>query len=236
MSKKQLLFKAFKLSIPVLLAYIPIGIAFGLLCIKSGINILFIVMCSAFILAGSMQFVLIGLLTGGASLLSIAVSSLSVNSRHIFYGLSFLKIFPKMKKAYPYMVFALTDENYSLLTSLEEKKAEYSERDLNTLRFYVAAINHSYWILSSLLGGLVGIMIGSANLDKLDGLEFAMTALFTVIAVEQWIEHKDKFPSILGVLTGIVFILVFKLSVVVAIIAAFLVLLFYKSTYEMKSR
>lgn len=110
---------AFTQTIPVLLGYIFLGIAFGLMLQDAGYNWLWAFLISLCVYAGSMQFVLVTLLTGGASLLSTFAMTLFINGRHIFYGLSFIEKYKKMGKAYPYMVFSLTDETYSVLCSLK---------------------------------------------------------------------------------------------------------------------
>lgn len=96
---------AFRQSVPVMLGYIFLGIAFGLLLQDAGYSFWWAFLCSAVIYAGSMQFVLVSLLTGGASLLNAAVMTLFINGRHIFYGLSFVEKYKKMGKVCPYMIF-----------------------------------------------------------------------------------------------------------------------------------
>ena len=102
---------AFVKSIPIMLGYVFLGIAFGLVLQKAGLGPLWAFLISACVYAGSMQFALVGILTGGLSFVTTAVMTLFINSRHAFYGLTFIERFKKMKKAYPYMVFSLTDED-----------------------------------------------------------------------------------------------------------------------------
>ena len=114
-NKRDYIGFAFRQSVPVMLGYIFLGIAFGLLLQNAGYDFVWAFCASLFIYAGSMQFVLVNLLTAGAGLLYTAVMTLFINGRHIFYGLSFVEKYKKMGKAYPYMVFSLTDETYSVL-------------------------------------------------------------------------------------------------------------------------
>ncbi|WP_044600353.1 AzlC family ABC transporter permease, partial [Candidatus Stoquefichus massiliensis] len=112
---KKVIKEAFIASIPVMMGYIVLGIAFGMLLESKGYSILYALLMSCFIYAGSMQFVAINLLTSGATLLSGALMTLLINARHMVYGLSMIKRFENMGKLKPYMIFSLTDETYSLL-------------------------------------------------------------------------------------------------------------------------
>ena len=107
---------AFYKTIPVLLGYLFLGLAFGLLLQEAGYSFWWALLSSGIVYAGSIQFVLVEFLSGGTGFLTVAVMTLLINSRHAFYGLSFVEKFRKMK-TYPYMIFSLTDETYSLLCS-----------------------------------------------------------------------------------------------------------------------
>ena len=191
---------AFKQSIPVMLGYIFLGIAFGLLLQNAGYSFVWAFLASVIIYAGSMQFVLVSLLTAGAGLLYTAVMTLFINGRHIFYGLSFVEKYKKMGKAYPYMVFSLTDETYSVLcgTKLPEGMEE------SKVFFWISLFDQCYWVLGSVIGALAGSYITFNS----TGIDFSMTALFVVIVVEQWQGQKSHFPALLGAVCGIVWLLV----------------------------
>ncbi|MBD9068664.1 MAG: branched-chain amino acid ABC transporter permease, partial [Butyricicoccus sp.] len=142
------------------------------------------------IYAGSGQYLLVSLMAAKASLVTVAVMTLLLNCRHIFYGLSFLETFHKMGARKWYMIFSLTDETYSLLCSLKTP----SDVDPDAMRFLVAILDHAYWIFGSIIGAFVG---GVLPFDT-TGIDFAMTSLFTVIFVEQWIASKSHLPAFLG--------------------------------------
>ncbi len=189
-------------TLPVFCGYIFLGIAFGLLLQQAGYGWGWALLSSTLIYAGSMQFVLVQLLGGGfASLASVALTTLSVNSRHLFYGLSFLEEFAKMGKAKPYMVFALTDETYSLLCGVRVPP----ELDKKRAFFLIALLDQSYWVL----GGLIGNILGSVLPFDMTGVDFAMTALFVVIFLEQWLAAKSHAPALLGLGFGLICLLVF---------------------------
>ena len=197
--KRKYIGLAFKQTIPVMLGYIFLGIAFGLLLQNAGYSFVWAFLASAVIYAGSMQFVLVSLLTAGAGLLHTVIMTLFINGRHIFYGLSFVEKYKKMGNAYPYMVFSLTDETYSVLCSvkipegMEEKK----------VFFWISLLDQCYWITGSVIGALAGSHIPFDS----TGIDFSMTALFVAIVVEQWQGQKSHFPAILGAVCGIAWLL-----------------------------
>ena len=176
-------------TIPVMTGYIVLGTAFGILLADKGYSVWWALLMSTTIFAGSMKFVSVDLLSGGATLVSAAIMTLLVNARHLVYGISMLNKYRSIGKAKPYLIFSLTDETYALLCGgipegVDEK------------RYYllVSALDQFYWIAGSVLGALIG---GALTMDT-TGIDFAMTALFVVIFVEQWLTEKDHYPALLG--------------------------------------
>lgn len=186
---------AFLQSIPVMLGYIFLGIAFGLMLHDGGYSFWWAFFSSLMIYAGSMQFVLVTLLTGGAGLIYSAVMTFFINGRHLFYGLSFIEKFRNMGKKYPYMIFSLTDETYSVLCDLKVPEKMNEKR----IMFFIALFDHTYWILGSVLGGILGELI---TFDT-TGIDFSMTALFVVIVINQWRESKQHRPVLVGGVIGV---------------------------------
>ncbi len=201
MFNKKLLKTAFVRSIPVLAGYMAIGISFGILLSLKGYGVLWALAMSLFIYAGSMQFVTIDLLGGAASLISAALLTLMVNARHLFYGISMIDKYRGTGKKKPYLIFALTDETYSLVCSGEAPDGVDREKYF----LLVSLFNHCYWIAGSVIGSLVGSMISFNS----EGLEFAMTALFVTVFVEQWKSTKDHIPALVGVAISVVCLLIF---------------------------
>lgn len=187
---------AFMQSLPVMLGYLFLGVAFGLMLQNAGYDCWWAFFCSLFIYAGSMQFVLVTLLTGGASLVNAALMTLFINSRHMFYGLSFVEKFRQMGRMYPYMVFSLTDETYSVLCSLRVTE-NMSEKNIS---FMIALFDHIYWIVGSVVGAAAGQMI---TFDS-TGIDFSMTALFVVIVINQWVGEREHKPALIGFAAAIV--------------------------------
>ena len=181
---------AFAVTIPVLCGYLFIGFAFGVMLRDTGFAPPWAFLSSLTIYAGSGQYLLVSLLAANASLVTVAVMTLLLNCRHIFYGLSFLETFHQMGHKKWYMIFSLTDETYSLLCSLKTPEGI----DPNAMRFWIALLDHSYWIFGSVIGAVIG---GVLPFDS-TGIDFAMTSLFTVIFVEQWMSARCHIPAFLG--------------------------------------
>lgn len=192
---------AFHKTIPVMLGYLFLGMAFGLLLQNAGYSFLWAFLSSLIIYAGSMQFMLVTMLTGGANLVYTALMTLFINGRHIFYGLSFVEKYKKMGKAYPYLVFSLTDETYSVLCGTHVPE----DMDEKKVFFWISFLDQCYWVIGSTLGGLAGQYI---TFDS-TGIDFSMTALFVVIVIEQWQEKEAHMSAIIGAVCGIVFLLLF---------------------------
>ncbi|WP_180132359.1 AzlC family ABC transporter permease [Rhodoferax sp. BLA1] len=171
------------LSIPVAMGYVPLGMVFGFLFVQAGATWWLAVAASVLVFAGAAQFMMVPMLALGLPLASIALATLVVNLRHIFYGLSLLDKLPQQAVARWYLVFALTDETYSVLTTLPPGT---STRQMVS----VALVNQGWWVLGTLLGAL----IGTQAQVPLVGLDFALAALFAVLAVEQWRSAHNATP------------------------------------------
>ena len=187
---RKTLAAAFPLTVPVLMGYLAIGIAFGLMLQSIGYGALWALLMSATIYAGSGQYLGVSLLAVGAPLPQVAFLTLMVNFRHLVYGLSMLEKFRGMGLRKLYMIFALTDETYALLSSAQAPEG-VEEHDFF---FAVALLDQSYWVLGSAVGSLLGSALGFDT----TGVDFAMTALFLVIAVGQWKKAGSHLPALLG--------------------------------------
>ena len=171
------------LSVPVAMGYVPLGMVFGFLLVQAGGAWWLAVAASVLVFAGAAQFMVVPMLAAGLPVAAIALATLVVNLRHIFYGLSLLDKLPHQPWARWYLVFALTDETYSVLTTLPPGT---STRQM----VGVALLNQGWWVLGTLLGAL----IGTQAQVPLVGLDFALAALFAVLAVEQWRSAHSAAP------------------------------------------
>ncbi len=199
--KKKALRTVFLDTVPVLTGYLFLGAGFGILLSESGYNVLWAFCMSLFVYAGSGQYLAVSLLAGHASLISAAIATLLVNARHIFYGISLLDAYKDAGKKKFYMIFALTDETYSLVT--QNQAPEGLTR--HQYCFLVSVFDQLYWICGCVLGALMGTYIPIS----FEGVEFVLTALFVTMFVEQWISTKKHFPALIGVMSTILCLVIF---------------------------
>lgn len=197
MKKKGTLRRALIRTLPVMAGYLVLGAGFGILLKAKGYGIGWAAAMSVFIYAGSMQFVAVDLICGGAGLLTVALTTLAVNARHLFYGVSMLDRYRNTGRAKPYLIFSLTDETYSLLsTGPEGETSEY---------LLVSLLDQCWWVTGSILGSLIGTVIPFNT----EGIDFALTALFLTIFLDQWREGSHHLPAVLGVGATLLCLLVF---------------------------
>jgi len=199
--KAQIVRKAFLKSLPVMAGYVILGIGFGILLRNAGYGLPWAFAMAAAIYAGSMQYVGVGLLAGGAGIVTTVLTTFMVNARHLFYSISMIDKYRGAGKYKPYMIFALTDETYSLLCDGETPDQVHA----NLYRFLVSLFNQLYWITGCVLGSLLGTVLPFPT----TGIEFSMTALFIASFTEQWIRTKDHFPAVTGFLSTMLCLLLF---------------------------
>ena len=174
---------ALALTLPVAMGYIPLGTVFGFLFVQAGAAWWVAVAASVFVYAGAAQYMMIPMLAAGLSVGSIALATAVVNMRHVFYGLSLLNKIPQKTLFKWYLIFGLTDETYSLITTMPDESSP-------STMAWVALINQGWWVLGTVMGALIGVQATS----RLEGLDFALVALFCVLAVEQWRSRKSSAP------------------------------------------
>lgn len=170
--------RAFVLSVPILVGYVPIGIAFGVLWVQHGLPPLGAPLLGLIVYAGASQFMAAGMLAAGQGPVEIALATFVLNARHAIYGLAFLDRFRSWTAAKAYFAFALTDETYAVLAAMPPDAA--ARRDDGIL-WRVALLNQGYWVTGCAVGAAVGGLVPAA----VRGLDFALTALFIVLLLEQ---------------------------------------------------
>jgi 4-azaleucine resistance transporter AzlC len=219
----KLFLPAFKYSIPVLLGYLTIGTAFGLLTAEAGYPWYIALLMSLVMYAGTGQYIAVGLFASGAGLAESAIVQFVVNVRHIAYGITMFKKFKHTGSYKPYLIFALTDETFALLSSLDKKPAEGGPygRDIHErglFMLYVSALNHIYWIAGSIIGAFAGVLLPFT----FEGVSFALTALFIVLMIEQIFRVKNFRPFVISALAAVlaVALLPARISLLSALAAA----------------
>ena len=203
--KPNFLRTAFLDTVPVMTGYLFLGFGFGIYLNENGYGLIWALAMSIFIYAGSMQYVAVSLMTGGASLITTALTTLMVNARHLFYGISMVDSYKGSGRKKPYLIFALTDETYSLVS-----QASFPDRaSHHSYCFLVSLFDQIYWVVGSALGSLVGAMIPL----NYEGIDFVLTALFVTIFVEQWLNTKNHIPALIGVIASVLCLVIFGADV-----------------------
>ncbi|HOJ98448.1 MAG TPA: AzlC family ABC transporter permease [Termitinemataceae bacterium] len=190
---------AFTYTIPVLLGYLPLGFAFGFLLVDAGYPWWLAPLMSLCMYAGAAQYIAVGLFASGASLWEAALVTLLVNARHVAYGMALLQRFPGRSWRRMYLIFALTDETFALLSSLPLPGSPQEVEAYHGRMFKIALLNHLYWIA----GGTLGAIAGSLLPFKIEGLAFALTALFIMLMVEQIYHVRRARPFVVAGLAAI---------------------------------
>lgn len=198
---RQAFKKAFSYTIPVLTGYLFIGIAFGVMYAEKGYSFLWAMLMSIVVYAGSGQYLAVNFFVPGVSFLQAIFLTFMVNIRHVFYGISLVERFNRFGKSRWYMIFALTDETYSLLCTTKAPKDVDEEKFL----LAISVLDHSYWVLGSVIGAIAGSVLPISS----EGIDFAMTALFVVIFIEQWMQKKNRIPALIGVFVALAALLIF---------------------------
>lgn len=201
-SRKATIKYAFKKSLPVFFGYLFLGSAFGIMLYDAGYNWIWAIFISILVYAGSGQFLLVSLISSAASIPTVAMMTLFINSRHMFYGLSLIDKFKAGGWRYPFMIFSLTDETYSVNVSIQSVPDDVDEPKA---RFLLGEFDHFYWILGSVVGSLLG---QSLPID-FTGIDFSMTALFTVIFVDLLIDTKNKICGAVGIFCAFICLMIF---------------------------
>ncbi|MDA3966620.1 MULTISPECIES: AzlC family ABC transporter permease [Helicobacter] len=189
-------------TLPVLMGYLPLGMAFGILFSTLNIEWYYGILCSLLIFTGAGQFLLVSLLALKSGYLEIAFASFMLNIRHIFYSLAILDDIKEFGIKKYYILFGLTDETFATLKTSHLQDTQYSKEN----RFFlITLLNHMYWIL----GGALGIFMGQGLGFQPQGVEFALTALFSVLTLALLQTSDNKIPFFIGLAIGIFGLIVF---------------------------
>lgn len=197
---------AIKKSMPVLCSYVFVSMAYGMMMETAGFAWYWSLAASLSIYTGAFQMVLVSFMSSKVSFAAVAVTALLMNSRQFFYGLTFLEDFKKMGRRYPYMIHTMTDETYAINCALLAEKEEFEhEEGRREVMFYTALFCRLSWMLGAVLGGVLGQFLPV----RLEGIDFCMTAMFTVIFIDQWRRATHHAPALAGLCFGLLCLFVF---------------------------
>lgn len=219
---------AFPLTLPVMVGYVVLGMSYGILMSKVGYGALWGFSLSFFVYAGSLQYVGIALLSSPFNPAYTLLISLAVNARYIFCGISMLEKFKDLGKLKPYMIFTLSDETYSLLSVVKVPEGV----DKKWFYFFISGLNQFYWVGSTVVGALLGFVLHFNT----EGMDFALTALFTVLFIDQWQQTKNHTPALVGVIASAICLLIFGPGqfMIPALVLIAIILSIFKERIEVK--
>ena len=189
LTKKDIL-AAFKTSSPIIVTFLVLGSGYGLLMQSHGYGPFWSLISGIIIFSGTAQFVSVTMLTSG-SILMAGLTSLMISVRHIFFSISMIGRYNSEGRRKPYLYYALCDETYAMLSKDDGPEGV----NVSNYRLLVTLFDQSAWVLGSVLGGWIGTLL---TFDS-TGIDFSMTALFTTVFIQQWLDNKQHLPAILGV-------------------------------------
>lgn len=182
---------AFPHTIPIFAGFCFLGMTYGVYMNVSGFSFWYPMLMSMTVFAGSMEFVAVNLLLGAFDPLQALVITLTINARHLFYGISMLDKFRGLGWKKPYLIFGLCDETFSINYTADVPDGV----DRGWFMFFVTLLNQCYWVLGATLGGVLGSLVRFST----EGLDFVMTAMFVVIFLEQWKKEEDHTSFLVGI-------------------------------------
>lgn len=200
-SYREAIVKAFPYTVPVLTGYLFIGGAFGVMFADMGYNILWAILMSTVVYAGSGQYLAVNFFVPGFSLVQAAFLTIMVNIRHVFYGLSLVERYNRFDRKRWYMIFGMTDETYSLICTTKVPEGV----DEGKFLFSITLLDQLYWIIGTVIGSILATGIGFSS----EGVEFAMTALFIVMFIELWYRRTNRPAELIGLVVSFVCLLIF---------------------------
>lgn len=209
---------AFPRTVPVMVGYLFLGAAYGILMNVNGFGVWWTLAISTLVFAGSLQYLGVTMLAAAVHPITAFFMSLMLNARHLFYGISMLGRYGEVKKGKPYLIFGLTDETFSVVCHEEIPERLNKDR----VYFWVTFLDQCYWVAGSVAGAIAGSYI---TFDT-TGLDFALTALFVVIFTDQWKQREGHLPAVIGVGASVLCLWIFGTDsfIIPAMIVIFAVL------------
>ena len=192
---------AFPYTIPVMTGYLFLGISYGIYMKVSGFSFLYPMFMAITIFGGSLEFLAVSLLMSTFAPLQTFLMALVIQARHLFYGLAMLEKYKNTGLKKLYLIFALTDETFSVNCSTPVPEG----MDKGKFYFAVSLLDQCYWVSGATIGGILGSFIPFNT----EGLDFVMTAMFVVIFTEQWLKEKKHYTAFIGVLSSVLCLLLF---------------------------
>ncbi len=188
-------------TVPVFAGYLVLGMGYGIYVQSLGLPVWLPMLMGTVVYGGSLEFVLASLLLSAFSPLSAFLMALMIQARHLFYGLAMLERYKGYGLRSFYMIFAMSDETFSITCSAEPPEGV----DRGWFMFFITLLDQIYWVASAGLGALVGSVLPFST----EGVDFVMTAMFIVIFLNQWEKEKQHYASFIGLAVPLVCLLIF---------------------------
>ncbi len=202
--KLKALKAAFPYTIPILTGYAFLGMALGIYMNTAGFSFIYPLMTSTIVYGGSLEFVVVEMLLSPFAPISVFIMALLVQARHLFYGLSMLDKFKGIGLKKYYLIYAMSDETFSLNCGIEAPKGV----DEGWFMFFITFLDQMYWIIATITGCLLGSLL---NINT-EGISFVMTAMFVVIFLDRWLKDKNHISAIVGILVSLICLIIFGSS------------------------
>ena len=192
---------AFPYTIPIMAGFLFLGMTYGVYMVQSGFDFWYPMLTSIAVFGGSLEFMIVTLLLSPFNPLQALMVALMIQARHLFYGITMLDRYRDVGKKKPYMIFGLCDETFSIVCSVDAPGGV----SRSWFMFFVTLLDQAYWFCGCTLGALFGMLIRFNT----QGLDFAMTALFVVIFIEQWRKDRQHISAMIGLGFSVLSLLIF---------------------------
>ena len=188
-------------TVPVFAGYLVLGMGYGIYVQSLGLPVWMPMLMGTVVYGGSLEFVLASLLLGSFAPVSAFLMALMIQARHLFYGLTMLQRYRGYGLRSAYMIFAMSDETFSITCSAEPPEGV----DRGWFMFFITLLDQIYWVASAAMGAALGSVLPFST----EGVDFVMTAMFVVIFLNQWEKEKQHASAIIGIAAPLVFLRIF---------------------------
>ena len=188
-------------TLPVFAGYLVLGLGYGIYVQSLGLPVWLPPLMGTVVYGGTLEFVLASLLLGSFAPVSAFLMALMIQARHLFYGLTMLQRYRGYGLRSAYMIFAMSDETFSITCSAEPPEGV----DRGWFMFFITLLDQFYWVASAGMGAVVGSVLPFST----EGVDFVMTAMFTVIFLNQWEKEKQHVSALIGILVPLVCLVLF---------------------------
>ena len=208
-------------TLPVFAGYLVLGLGYGIYVQSLGLPVWLPPLMGTVVYGGSLEFVLASLLLGSFAPVSAFLMALMIQARHLFYGLTMLQRYRGYGLRSAYMIFAMSDETFSITCSAEPPEGV----DRGWFMFFITLLDQFYWVASAAMGAALGAVLPFST----EGVDFVMPAMFVVIFLNQWEKEKQHASAVIGLAAPLVCLHIFGagsflIPSMVCILAALLLL------------